>query len=91
MIINFMIVTLITLVKSIFFIFPTLPATPSAVSSAGAWVTDTIASVTSVLQMIFGSTLLTAIILVIVGIFGMETIYNTIMWILRKIPVINVK
>jgi hypothetical protein len=80
-----------TMIRVIMLPFPTLPAIPSAISTAGAWVTDTIASVTSVLQMIYGSTLLTAIVLVIVGIFGFETVYHLVLWVLKKIPVINIK
>jgi hypothetical protein len=91
MILNFIFSSIIGIVKALFTVFPTLPATPSAVTTAGSWVTDTIASVASVLQLIFGTTLLTAIILIVVSIFSFETVYHSVMWVVRKIPFLNVK
>jgi len=91
MIINFIIHTILVTIQSIFSVLPTIPATPTALSDGGQWIIDQIVLLTSVLRMFLGTTLFTAIIVVLIAIFTFEWIYHTVMWIVRKIPVINIK
>lgn len=91
MIFTFMITSLISLVKTILSVMPTIPATPSAIVTGATWITDMVGTVASVLQMIYSPALMTAIVLIIVAIFGFDTLYHTVMWVLRKIPMINIK
>ena len=91
MIFTLMIVGLIALVQVIFGIFPNAPATPQAVIDGGSWITDQIGSVVAVLNYVFGSTLLAAIMVVVVAMFTWEYIYAAAMWLVRKIPMINIK
>jgi len=90
MIINFIVNVVLGAIQAIFSILPSAPATPSAVSSGGTWVTDTITDVISFFRMIFTGTLLDAALIIIVAIFTFPLIYKTVMWILRKIPMISV-
>lgn len=91
MIFTFIIHALLSLVTTLFSVLPTLAATPEAVITGGQWVIDTIYGVVSMFRMIYGSALMTAIVVVIVGLFSFEWIYHTVMWIVRKIPMINMK
>lgn len=91
MIFTLMIIGLMALVQLIFGIFPNAPATPQAVIDGGSWITDQIGSVIAVLNYVFGSTLLAAIMVVVVAMFTWEYIYHAAMWLIRKIPMINIK
>lgn len=90
MIFTYMITALLALVSGIFSILPTVPPMPVAVTTAGVWVTDQITLVVGVLNMIYGQTLLAALMVVIIGMFTFDWIYHTAMWIIRKIPMINI-
>jgi len=87
---QFILDTILTVIKGVFYILPTVPATPSAISTAGTWVTDQISGAMAVLNMVYGATLLAAIMVVIIAMFTFEWIYHTIMWIVRKLPMIGV-
>jgi hypothetical protein len=91
MIINFIVSTLFTCIEAILGILPNVAATPDAIVSGGQWVTDQVANVISVLTMVFTAPLLTACVVCIVGMFSFEWIYHSVMWIIRKIPVVNIK
>ncbi len=90
MILNFIIKGILGIVKTILGILPNVPATPTAVSSGGQWIIDQIAAVTSVLSMVYTDTLLTAIIVVILAMYSFEWIYHSTLWLLRKIPMLNI-
>ncbi len=91
MIVLLLIMLLISLVELILGVLPNAPATPSAVVSGGDWIVDSIASVISVLNWVFTPALMTAIVIIVVGMFTWEYIYAATLWLLRKIPVINIK
>jgi hypothetical protein len=90
MIVQYLIDAIISVIEGIFGILPSLPATPSSVVSAGSWVTDTITSVIAVFNMVYGSALMAAIMVVILGLLNFTWVYHTLMWIIRKIPVLNI-
>jgi len=87
MIIEFFVAAIIFLVEAILGVIPNVPATPTAISTAGSWVITQVSNSMAFLTMIYGSTLLTAIIVVVVGMFSFEFLYHTIMWTVRKLPV----
>jgi hypothetical protein len=91
MIFNFMINILIGTVKLILGILPNVVATPQAIVDGGDWVITTISGVISVLSMVLSAPLLAACVVVIIGMFTFEWIYHSVMWILRKIPMVNIK
>jgi hypothetical protein len=84
------IVGLMELVKLILGVLPNAPATPQSVIDGGSWITSQIASVIGVLNYVFGSTLMAAIMVVVVAMFTWEYIYAGAMWVIRKIPMINI-
>lgn len=90
MILNFVLTVIINLIQTIFGVLPNIPPTPQAVIDGGQWVIDTVASVIGILQLVYSPALLTVIIGVILVILNFDTVYHTAMWILRKIPMINV-
>ena len=79
------------LVTTIFNVIPDLPDMPTSIVDAGEWVTTEIESVISVIRMLLGSTLLDAVVVVIIAMFTFEKIYHTALWVLKKIPMINIK
>ncbi len=91
MIIDLMISVMIGFVKVVLGILPNVPATPSAIVDGGNWVTSTIGGVISVLSMLLTPALLAAVVLVIVGLINFQWIYHTVMWVVRKIPMVNIK
>ena len=91
MIVTYMIISLLSMVQIIFSIFPDLPDTPQAIVDGGTWITDQIALVVSVLNYVFTPALMAATVVVIIGMFTFEHIYHGAMWIVRKIPVLNIK
>jgi hypothetical protein len=91
MIFTILVIGMLELVKLILGILPDAPATPSAVTSGGSWVTDQVGSVISVLNYVFTPALMTAVMVVVVAMFTWEYIYAAAMWLIRKIPMINIK
>jgi hypothetical protein len=91
MVFTYMIIAMLGMVKLIFGILPNAPATPPEVVSAGGWIVTEISSVMSVLTLIFSPVLVAATVVVIIAMFTWEHIYASAMWIVRKIPMINMK
>lgn len=91
MIIDFLISSMLGFIRVVFGILPSVPATPQSVIDGGQWITDQISAVISVLNMVYTPALLAATLIIIVGMFTFEWIYHTAMWIIRKVPFINIK
>ena len=91
MIIEFIVNSLISVLKTVFSPLPNVPATPSAIVSGATWVTTTISGVVSLLRYVYGDALFTAIIVVVVALLNFEWIYHSLMWVVRKIPMVNIK
>lgn len=91
MIFTLIIVGLLGMVKVIFGILPNVPATPTVITDGAAWMTDTIISVISFITYFVSAPLMAAVVLVSVAMFNFDWIYRTSMWIIRKIPMINMK
>lgn len=91
MIIQFVLDILLGVVKLIFSVLPTVPAMPSAITSASSWVTDQISNAMSIINMVYGDTLMAAITIVIVAMFTFEWLYHSAMWIIRKVPIWNIE
>jgi hypothetical protein len=54
-------------------------------------VTTTITSVISILSMLLSPTLLAACVVIILGMLNFQWIYHSVLWVIRKVPVINIK
>lgn len=91
MITDFMITILTGSVQLILGVLPDVADTPSAIVDGGDWIIDQITSVISVLSMVLTPALLTATIVVAVGMLLFDNIYHGVMWVLRKIPILNIK
>lgn len=91
MIITFMIITFLTMVRLMLWVIPSVPPTPEPIVNGGDWLIDQIEGVASMLSAIYGSTLLTAIITVLIFLLSFEYIYWATMWVLKKIPLLNIK
>jgi len=91
MIFTSIIILLIGLWNLIFYIIPTLPAMPTAITDGTAWFFTTIGSVVSILNYIFTAPLLAAAITVILAVLTWDGIYWPILWVVKKIPWINIK
>ena len=91
MIWNVVINAVFGVITTILGVLPNAPATPPEVSAAGAWITTQVTNVIGILNMLYGTALLSAIMLVIIAMFNWEWIYHSTMWLVRKIPVVNIK
>lgn len=72
-------------------VLPDLPAMPVAITDGTEWVLQQVASTYSVVEMYLSRPLLLAFITVGLGILIFDFAYSLVMFILRKIPVINIK
>jgi hypothetical protein len=91
MIINFIVQVVLTNIKTALNGLPTVAATPQAVVDGGQWILDTINATISVVSMVLTPTLTAACVVVIIGMFTFEWIYSSVMWVLRKLPMVNIK
>lgn len=91
MIINGLVHAVIGLVTSIMSVFPTLPSIDPSIVSAGNWITTMLGQGASFAQFLYGATLFNALIAVLVAIWAFEPIYHGVMWVIKKIPFLNIK
>lgn len=78
-------------ITGLFSIVPNVPATPTAVEDGADWVITTVAGISSVFQQIYSPALLTALIAMVLVLFNFERVYFLVLWVLKKIPAINIK
>jgi len=71
-------------------VFPTIPAIDPSIVTAGNWITTTIGSGAAFAQFLYGTTLLTALIGISISIWAFEPIYHAVMWVIHKVPFLNV-
>jgi len=90
MIFEALITTVLTITYSIFELF-NVPDMPTAITTAASYLSDVIIFAVSFLKQVLTPTLLSASVIVLVAVFYFETLYHGIMWVIRKIPMINIK
>jgi hypothetical protein len=91
MVFDFIVSIFVGITTTILAVLPSVPATPQGIVDGGQWIIDQVASVISVLNMLFTPALMATIVVVIIAMFSFEGIYHATMWVIRKIPVINIK
>lgn len=91
MIFTFLLTVFLALVMGLFDILPNVPQIAPEIESAGSAVIDFVGNGTTVLSVIFGEALLAAAVVAILSMFFFSHIYFSVLWILKKIPMINVK
>lgn len=91
MIVDGLIHAILGIVSNILSVFPSLPSMDVSIVTAGAWLSTTLAQGAAFAQFIYGSTLYHAIIALVAAVWAFEPIYHTVMWVIKKIPIINVK
>jgi hypothetical protein len=89
-ILQFLVDTLINVLETILSVLPTVPAMPSSIVTAGTWITDQIGNSIAFLNMIYGTTLLSAIMIAVVAMFTFEWVYHTTLWVIHKVPIIGI-
>jgi hypothetical protein len=90
MIFDFIVTALNQFLQTVLSVLPNAPAVPTALDSATTYIISTITGAVSLLQTIFGYTFFNTIIVIIVGIFLFEQIYHSVMWVIRKIPIVDI-
>ncbi|MEI7632537.1 MAG: hypothetical protein WCJ60_04435 [bacterium] len=85
MILQILIVGIVTFIGFIISLVPAIPAVPTIIATSGEWIITQVIGLVSVLRVIYGSALLTAIVLVAVTLLNFDYAYNIVMWIYRKI------
>lgn len=91
MILNFIIQVIFTLITTILGVLPNIPAIPTAISNGGTYISDTIATFVSFINIFFSPALVSATIVVAIGLFTWEWFYGLALWIIKKIPIVNIK
>lgn len=82
---------LTTTLTTLFSPLPALPDVPEAFTTATDAVIGTLAQGVYLLRYIFSTELLNLSLGILIAVFIFERGYNTIMFVLRKIPFINIK
>jgi len=80
-----------SLITTVFSILPTLPPTPPQIIAAGDWLINMVSQATGLLKYLYTPTLFNIITVLVVALLLFEQIYHLGMWIIKKIPIINVK
>jgi len=80
----------LSIVTAILSVFPTLPAIDPSIASAGTWLTTTLGQGSAFAREVYGATLLTTIVGILIAIWSFEPIYHAVMWVIRKIPFIHI-
>lgn len=91
MILTFIITSIMKLTELIFSVLPSLPAMPTEIINGTAWIITSIQKMTSLLMMLFNPIIFTACISTILIALNFNYVYQSIMWIIRKIPLLNIK
>lgn len=91
MIFTAMILAMILLAKALLFVFPNLPEVPPALETFKDYTGDTVGAAAGILQMVFTTPLLLAITAVLIAIALFEQVYWLGLYIVKKIPFINIK
>lgn len=79
------------LLQTVLGVLPNVAPIPVAVSTGGDWALAQVSSVISVLNVVFSPALMSGAVLIIVGLFVWEWVYGSVMWVVRKIPLVNLK
>jgi hypothetical protein len=91
MIFTLIIIGMMALVTLIFSVMPTVPAMPQGIIDPIQTIFDVITQALSVIRYLYGSAFYDVLIIALIALFVFEYGYYTILWILKKIPVINIK
>lgn len=91
MIINGILSIILNFLTGLFVLVPTFPAIDPSIASAGTWITNFLSEGVAFAQFIFGVTFYDAVIAVAVAIWAFEPVYHSLMWVLRKIPILSIK
>lgn len=90
MIVEFIINGFLIVVNGMLSLLPQIPAMPTAITNGATWITDTIGNGIDILSYIYGSGLLSALIIIFVAIMAFDFYYGTLLWIVKKIPFTNI-
>lgn len=82
---------LITVIKGVFGILPNLPPMSETVTNAGDAIIGLIDQPIRFLKYIYGPILLNAIFATIIILFNFEKIFYSLMFIVKKLPFLNIK
>lgn len=91
MILNIIFGIITDVIISIFSILPTLPDMPEVIITSVDWAIDLIVGTVSLFNQIYSPPLFVAIVTISFGLIAFENIYHTIMWILKKIPMLAIR
>lgn len=91
MIIDWLINSVQSLITTAFGVLPSLPSMPQPIVDAGNWFTDTVIGMAHLFAYFYTPFFFGAILWLLITLLAFEQIYHLTMWILKKIPVINVK
>jgi hypothetical protein len=75
----------------IFSALPDVPDMPQEVLTITSSFIETITGVKGFFTMIYGDVLFYLIVAVVFGIYSFSLVYHTVMWIVRKIPMLSIR
>jgi hypothetical protein len=87
----FLVVAGVLLLTTVFIAMPPFPATPDILIDMSNQLAAMIHQAMGVITYLLSAPILYATVIVVIGVFTAEPAYHTIMWVLKKIPVLGIK
>lgn len=87
MIVQFILSGIMQALKFILGALPNIPPMPSFITDSAEYIADLIVGVVGILVYVFTQQLFTFIVLTVIVLMNFETIYRTVMWVIRKLPI----
>ncbi len=81
----------VTVITTTFGWLPSLPEMSETIVDIGEWIVDIVTAPVQSVSMFYGRTLWNVILVMVVAIFNYEKIFKGTMFILKKIPFLNIK
>lgn len=91
MIIEFIVQRTIDLIILVMDLIPDVPDMPSAIVAGGDWAIEQVVGVSSFLVQLFSPPLFSAMLIVGITLISFDTIYHTVLWVLKKIPALSIR
>lgn len=91
MIVLYLVKGFVAIIQGLLGVLPSLPPIPAEIETGSDWVIDFITAPVGLAQLIYSPVLFGVIVTLWLALIFFDQIFHTVMWIVRKIPMINVK
>lgn len=80
-----------TLIINFYSLLPSLPPMPENVDTIIQSVLNAITDVVGLFRLLYGDILFTAMIAIVFGLYAFKFVYHSVMWVIKKIPMLSIR